>query len=150
MGEFGTKICKSSAHFGAYFGELGAYLGELHGDFGSEVGEPQFHLGLGENGGRGDVVFGREAIPVDGRDGVHQFGRIFVAKNADEFVRDTKPGCFIKSLCAVFLQSFQGTVKIQSNDWPQQLWRSHTNTWRHKKTGGKNGRETAHSCHHKN
>ena len=122
MGEFGTKICKSSAHFGTYVGEFGAYLGELHGDFGSEVGELhgnfateigelKFHLGLGEDGGRGDVVFGREAVPVDGRNGVHQLGRVFFAKDADEFVRDAKPSCFIKSHCAVFLRSFQGAVK---------------------------------------
>ena len=124
MGEFGTKICKSSAHFGTYVGEFGAYLGELHGDFGSEVGELhgnfateigelKFHLGLGEDGGRGDVVFGREAVPVDGRNGVHQLGRVFFAKDADEFVRDAKPSCFIKSHCAVFLRSFQGAAKTK-------------------------------------
>ena len=94
-----------------YVGEFGAYSCELQSNFGTEVGELKFHFGLGENGGRGDVVFGRETVPIDGRDGVHQLGCIFVAKDADEFVRNAKPSCFIESHCAIFPQSFQGAVR---------------------------------------
>jgi len=96
----GTYVCEFGSHFGAY-------VGELDGDFGAEVGELEFHLGLGEDGRRGDVVFGREAVPVDGRNGVHQLGRVFFAKDANEFVRDAKPSCFIKCHCVAFRFSMQ-------------------------------------------
>jgi hypothetical protein len=50
-------------------------------------------------------------VPIDGRDGVHQLGCIFVAKDANEFVCNAKPSCFIERHCAIFPQSIQGAVK---------------------------------------
>ena len=115
VGKLGAHFCtyvgKLGAHFVAYVCELGSNLfanlselpgylgsgvGKLHSNFGTEVGEFEFHLGLGENNRCGDVVFGCEAVPVNGRNGVHQLGRVFFAKDANEFVRDAKPSCFIK------------------------------------------------------
>ena len=115
MSKFGTKICKSSPHFCPYVGEFGTYFCELHSNFGAEVGELEFHLGLGEDGGCSNVFFGREAVPVDGRNGVHQFGRVFVAKDANEFVCDAKPSCFIKCHCVAFPQGFQGRARPRVN-----------------------------------
>ncbi len=60
-----------------------------------------------------------------GGNGVRQLGRVFVAKDANEFVRDAKPRCFIKSHYFAFPQSFQGAI-TQSRYWPPQLWERHT------------------------